>query len=247
MGNTGFDLDNLVSLISIGGPVVAVLILMSVAGLAIVIAKCAQFVSLGLPRRRFIETSLSQWQAGERGAAVAELEAQRHPIATPLVTAMRGTQSKMDTAIVREEAGRVGARELANLRRFFRPLEVIGSLAPLLGLLGTVLGMIDAFKQIAGGGSQVDPTVLSAGIWQALMTTAVGLIVAVPAVALLNWFERITERVHEDMQDVLTRFFTLFQSEQVSLHETADAPRAVSKASAGTFESEQPTRAARAG
>jgi biopolymer transport protein ExbB len=57
-------------------------------------------------------------------------------------------------------------------------------------------------------GSQVDAALLSGGIWEALLTTAAGLTVAIPAVAALNWLERGVERLHEDMQDALTRVFT---------------------------------------
>jgi biopolymer transport protein ExbB len=56
----------------------------------------------------------------------------------------------------------------------------------LLGLFGTVLGMVEAFRQLELAGSQVDPAVLSGGIWQALLTTAVGLAVAIPAVLAHN-------------------------------------------------------------
>lgn len=244
---TGFNLDSLFMLIHLGGPVIALLIAMSIIGLVVVLIKCWQFASLGVPRRQFIETSLSQWRAGECDTALARLEAQRHPIAKALATAMEGVQSRMGIAAVREEAARVGARQLSILRSYFRPLEVIGSLAPLLGLLGTVLGMIDAFKQLAGGGSQVDPSVLSAGIWQALLTTAAGLIVAIPAVVVLNWFERITERVHADMEDALTRFFTAHEREKAESHEKNDMPAAVTQPFANTAERSESPFAVRAG
>ncbi|ROO31885.1 MotA/TolQ/ExbB proton channel family protein [Salinisphaera orenii] len=202
------DLAGLFELLRLGGPVVAVLGVMSIFGFAIALLKLWQYASVRVGRRRFITPALSQWRAGERDQAIAALAAERNPIADTLAVAMRGVASGADTAIVREEAARVGARHLSRMRHYFRPLEVIGALAPLIGLLGTVMGMISAFQQLASAGSQVDPSVLSDGIWEALLTTAVGLIVAIPAVAVLNWFERIVERLHEDMQDTLTRFFT---------------------------------------
>lgn len=205
---TMFDLDGLFELLRLGGPVVAVLGIMSVFGLAIALLKIWQFAGARVYRRRFIEPALSQWQSGACEDAVAALAAERNPIADTLAVAMRGSRAGADAAVVREESARVGARHLARLRSYFRPLEVIGSLAPLLGLLGTVMGMITAFQQLADAGSQVDPAILSNGIWEALLTTAVGLVVAIPTVAALNWFERIVERLHEDMQDALTRFFT---------------------------------------
>ena len=74
-------------------------------------------------------------------------------------------------------------------------LEVIGTLTPLLGLLGTVLGMIAAFRAMEVAGSQVDPSVLSGGIWQALLTTAMGLAIAIPVMAAYNWMDRKSQRV----------------------------------------------------
>lgn len=206
--STVFDLAGLFDLLRLGGPVVAILVAMSVIGLAIVLLKCWQYVSVRVGKRRFIAPALEQWRDGHRDAAIARLAAERNPIADTLAVAMRGVSAGASVSIVREEAARVGARHLSQMRSYFRPLEVIGSLAPLLGLLGTVIGMITAFQELANAGSQVDPSMLSGGIWEALLTTAVGLIVAIPAVIALNWCERVVERLHEDMQDALTRFFT---------------------------------------
>jgi biopolymer transport protein ExbB len=75
----------------------------------------------------------------------------------------------------------------------FRILDVIAQLAPLLGLFGTVLGMIDAFQTLQGAGAAVDPSLLAGGIWVALMTTAVGLAVAMPTSLLLTWLEARVE------------------------------------------------------
>jgi len=80
--------------------------------------------------------------------------------------------------------------------------------APLLGLFGTVLGMIEAFRKLAEAGNQVNPAILSGGIWEALLTTAVGLAVAIPVVVLCNWFERRVERVGHEMESLVTQVFT---------------------------------------
>ena len=77
----------------------------------------------------------------------------------------------------------------ARLERGFRYLDSVAQLAPLLGLFGTVLGMIEAFQALQDAGSQVDPSILAGGIWVALLTTAVGLVVAMPTSIVLNWFE----------------------------------------------------------
>ena len=109
-----------------------------------------------------------------------------------------------------------GKDMLAGLRAWLRPLEVIAALAPLLGLFGTVLGMIEAFQQLEAAGSQVNPAMLSGGIWVALLTTAAGLAVAMPTVVALNWLERRVERLAHEMDAVVTRVFSLDLSAQAA-------------------------------
>nr|WP_281413132.1 MotA/TolQ/ExbB proton channel family protein [Marivibrio halodurans] len=121
---------------------------------------------------------------------------------------MIGLHRGLPEAMVREEVMRYGASALEALRAWFRPLEVIASLAPLLGLFGTVLGMISAFQQLEAAGNQVNPAILSGGIWEALLTTAAGLAVAIPTVVLLNWLERRVDRLAHEMDDLVTRVFT---------------------------------------
>jgi len=82
------------------------------------------------------------------------------------------------------------------------------AVAPLLGLRGTVLGMVEACQSLEAAGNRVNPAILSGGIWEALLTTAAGLIVAIPAVAAHNWLERSVERYSRFMEDVATRLCT---------------------------------------
>lgn len=86
-------------------------------------------------------------------------------------------------------------------------LELVATIAPLLGLLGTVLGMIAAFQVLQGSGNQADPADLAGGIWVALLTTAAGMAVAIPAGIALSWFEGITDRLQADLEDLATRIF----------------------------------------
>ncbi|HDP80540.1 MAG TPA: MotA/TolQ/ExbB proton channel family protein, partial [Spirochaetes bacterium] len=82
----------------------------------------------------------------------------------------------------REEAlKRAGSEAIENMERYLRGLSAIAHVAPLLGLLGTVTGIISAFSVISSMGGQVDVSSLAAGIWEALITTVAGLSVAIPA------------------------------------------------------------------
>lgn len=95
------------------------------------------------------------------------------------------------------------ARQLDRQRSGMRILEVISAAAPLVGLLGTVIGMIEAFQQLQAAGSQVDPSQLSGGIWQALLTTAAGLVVALPALCAWHYFDRKFEAARLCVNQVL--------------------------------------------
>lgn len=114
----------------------------------------------------------------------------------------------MSPSEAREEAERVANLHLDRLGQGLRLLAVIATLSPLLGLLGTVIGMIDAFRALEAAGNKVDPSILSGGIWVALLTTAAGLVVAIPAAAAHQWMEGIVERAGRAMEDVATQVFT---------------------------------------
>jgi biopolymer transport protein ExbB len=115
---------------------------------------------------------------------------------------------------VEDEIARVGGNLLTRLQSYFRWLEVIGNVAPLLGLLGTVIGMIGAFQALEEAGSKVDPSILSGGIWVALLTTAVGLTVAIPAVTALNLFESRLDVFRQEMRDVSARLIAALHTRQ---------------------------------
>jgi biopolymer transport protein ExbB len=196
-------------LLAAGGPVVAVLGVLSVIALAIVLLKLWQFQHVQLDRLGPAQAALARWQAGDSAGAIAQVAGSRQPVARLLEVALTAlARPAVDLALLREELARIAVAELERLRSHLRTLELIGTLSPLLGLLGTVLGMIDAFQRLQAAGSQVDPAILSGGIWQALLTTAVGLTVAIPVVLAHAWLERRVEHCGHQMEDAATRVFT---------------------------------------
>lgn len=200
----------------VGGPVVWILTGFSVIALAIVLIKLWQFMSTRPESGKHLKSVIRDWQKGDAAEAMVRLNPKR-PVDELVLISIRGlTQHKMDMATLKEELDRVATLRLNQLRAYLRPLEVIATLSPLLGLLGTVLGMIVAFQQMEAAGNQVDPSVLSGGIWQALLTTAVGLAVAIPVVTVHNWMERKVERVAALMNDTVTQIFTVERAQPVS-------------------------------
>ena len=189
-------LEILNGLFALGGPVIAVLLVMSVLTFSVAIYKFWQFSVSGVGRHRILSEALGLWDEGNQPAARARLRASRSYLAPLLGKAMdgfgrTGIEERLDA-----EAG----QEFATLERGFRLLDTIAQVAPLLGLFGTVLGMIEAFRSLQNAGSSVDPSLLAGGIWVALLTTAVGLAVAIPTSIILAWFESRTahERVFAD-------------------------------------------------
>jgi biopolymer transport protein ExbB len=192
-----------------GSPVLIALALLSVLALAIVILKLYHFARVGLWSTRWIDEVLDAVGRGDVESALARAEASPNPVARVLEIAIAGrVDPGLSEEHLREEVQRAGNGELAALESRLRGLETVGVLAPLLGLLGTVLGMINAFMRLEEGGSRVDPSLLSGGIWEALLTTAVGLAIAIPAMAALTWLESQIDRLRRSLADSVTRVLT---------------------------------------
>lgn len=104
-----------------------------------------------------------------------------------------------------EAINATGRSQVAQLERGLTMLEIIGGVSPLLGLLGTVLGMVEVFSAITASGIG-NPQVLSGGISKALITTVAGLFVAIPAVGFHSWFSRRVDDFATEMQNVSTQF-----------------------------------------
>ncbi len=99
-----------------------------------------------------------------------------------------------------ELAAREASYRLTLLEKRLHWLSVIGSLAPMLGLLGTVWGLVEAFHQIEVLGGQIQPGDLAAGIWKALLTTVFGLVVALPSLAVYHFLEQHVGAIQLQMQ-----------------------------------------------
>lgn len=209
-------LNQIQEFLMVGGPVVWILMGFSVIALTIVMVKLWQLTSVRAESRQVLELALTSWRNRDADGALAMLSDQR-PVESVVAYSMSALRSaSRDVASVREETERRALNVLHDLRANLRPLEIIASLSPLLGLLGTVLGMITAFQNMESAGAQVDPSVLSGGIWQALLTTAVGIAVAIPVVALHAWLERKVERVAHLMNDYVTQVFTSQEGERLA-------------------------------
>jgi biopolymer transport protein ExbB len=118
------------------------------------------------------------------------------------------SNSGSDRAAVEAELTRMAQRILQRLNSLLGILEQVAYLAPLLGLLGTVLGIIDVFHGLAEQGANADSGQLAGGIWEALLTTAVGLCVAIPFALVHAGLQGRIDAVRARTEDMLTRLFT---------------------------------------
>lgn len=203
----------------LGGPVLVVLFVLSTIALAIIFIKFLQFAVLRVRDQGFVPLVLNHYRSGRIQDALHVLGRRRSPVARVLEVAIEGRQRRdLNEHLIREEVDRVATEHLEQLRSYLRGLEVIAALSPLLGLLGTVLGMIDAFQQLEQAGNRINASILSGGIWEALLTTAAGLAIAIPVLAVLNWLERIVQKTAHTMESAATQVFTVAIQQQPWTH-----------------------------
>lgn len=202
-------LSPLAGLVDQGGPVVMLLLGLSIIAVALIAAKVLQFSLLGAGRYGGARKSLKLWLDGQQQEAQIAAASSRSIASDVMMKLTKGSaQTDIDKDLLKEDVERVCIQKINSMRAYLRPLDMIAQTAPLIGLLGTVLGMIEAFQAMQGAGAAVDPSVLAGGIWVALLTTAVGLAVAIPVSAVVGWFDSRIESEQSEMEALVTAFFT---------------------------------------
>ena len=174
----------------------------SVVALTIILER-----AVALRRRAVIDQTvvraINAYQGETSAAAALELCARaRGPLAR-IADAVLGVR-RLDASQLSEAMYAAGRVQVARLDRGLILLEIIANISPLIGLLGTVLGMLTVFSTITTEGIG-DAQVLSAGISKALVTTITGLCVAIPALACHSWFSKRVEDLASEMQGHATR------------------------------------------
>ncbi len=197
--------------------VVAVLLVMSVYSLWVMIDRFVVFAKARQQTDAFITGLKGHLVKRDLVAALALARAEsKSPVAKVVAAALTEHQEGLDAMkeLGPDELGdfdlvdainraieRVKEREVAGLKRGLGGLASISSAAPFIGLFGTVIGIINAFRSMAAAG-QGGLGAVSKGISEALFTTATGLLVAIPAVMMFNYFTNAIEAFVVDMNDV---------------------------------------------
>ncbi len=165
--------------------VMDLLLLTSILALAFIIERCIFWLRRRTKGGELFNKIKSLVKAGKKDEALRLLEGRRDPVSNLMRVALEnddlgedGLNELMESAILDERRA---------MERYLGALGSIGTIAPLLGLLGTVVGLIKAFHNIAITGSG-GPAVVASGIAEALLTTAFGLIIAIPVIIFYNYF-----------------------------------------------------------
>jgi len=200
--------SNLLALLKLGGPVAAVLVLLSIVATALALFKLYRFTRDGVGRHGAARAALELWRAGRRKEAIAAAAASGTPMARVIGHAFAMIETPgLPLEAAKEDVLRVALDEIREMKSYLRGIEVIAQTAPLLGLLGTVVGMIEAFNKLESSGAAVNPAQLAGGIWTALLATALGLIIAIIFSVIGAWFEARVERERSVMESLLTGLF----------------------------------------
>ena len=194
-----------------GGPVIVVMAILSLLSLAVIVVKIIDlWPATGGGNRR--DRALRQWDSGERDAARAAAAEGHAPADRMLLAAMEDLAAGRRGQRLEADLQRRGNEEVAQMNRLIRLLELIAMIAPLLGLLGTVLGMIQSFQQLEMAEGSANASVLAGGIWQALLTTAAGLLVAIPAAVAAGLFAARIDRAALAIESAVGRLLSLDDS-----------------------------------
>lgn len=185
-------------LIEKGGIFMWPLLLCSIAALAVICERMVYFIQNQGPTVKLMESVKRLVQEKKTAEALELCRVTPGPLGRIGEVYLSNIYLKNED---REELiYREGNVALEQLENHLNKLATIARISPLLGLLGTVTGMILAFKQVQALGGQVDVEVLAGGIWEALLTTAVGLSIAIPTMAAFNYFEARVEKTRSRMQ-----------------------------------------------
>jgi len=187
-----------------GGILVYPIILCSVVALAIFVERVICFARVRIRGDGLVKEIALHVRNGKSARALELAKKSKSPMGRVLTDAIEVAEQDsetLETVIINSTGG-----EVRELSRYLQTLATIANIAPLLGLLGTVVGMIKAFMVIQQMGGKVNAAVLAGGIWEAMMTTALGLSVALPAMVAHSYLVSRVDEYDAQLQDGTVTF-----------------------------------------
>jgi biopolymer transport protein ExbB len=206
-----------------GGEIAYVIAIIGAVAALLILVRCFILLWAGSGTRRLLARLRPALVAGDLDTARAEAARGRGPAGRVIRTALghlEGPRETLDDAVAEAVL-----RESPGIERFGSAIVVFAAVAPLLGLLGTVTGMMTTFEVITEHGTG-DPRLLAGGIAEALITTKYGLIVAIPALLLGTLLRGSAERILADLERSVLHVVTLYRGGAATENETAAAPTA---------------------
>ncbi len=185
------------------------LLLCSVIAAAITVERMIYFFKLNLDYERFGERLFKFLRENKIKEALLFCRKHPNPIVRIAFLYLKNLNSNLRDSILSRE----GSIAMEKVEGRLRGLSAITHIAPLLGLLGTVTGLVGAFHKIELLGGQVQPEHLASGIWEALLSTVFGLLVAIPCMAAYHSFESQADRIARRMQTIVSELDEFFSKE----------------------------------
>lgn len=195
-----------------GGPILWIILGLSVLATAIIIERMVYFKKIKVDEEKLFHRIKGAIEKKHFDEALSICDTN----VSPLTGLMKvGINHRDQPDHIQKEVLKDAARqEIPQLERFLTPLGTIAHISPLLGLLGTVTGNIKSFGILGGGSSLGDPSILAKGISEALITTAAGLIVSIPAVIFYNYLVNKVETILIKMENQVNEMVLLLKGGQ---------------------------------
>lgn len=196
-----------------GGPLMVPLILCSLVSLAVVYDRWSAFrANAKVDTRSLRATVLARLHDDDIAAAIGECESARGPVPSVMLAGLRCYQQLKDKkegaetmrVVVTQVMDDYAAQAMSVVNKRFDVLTTVATAAPLLGMTGTVTGMIASFSGLMQSGSAGDNAEVAGGIAEALTTTAVGLIIALMAVIPYSVFNRWSDEIELEIEEAST-------------------------------------------
>lgn len=194
----------------------------SVVGLAFFLERLWALQPPKIIPARFVEVVFEMLEEGKFEDAKNLCKTHESPVAAMLQAGI--SQAGRPRALIKEVMLERGEHEVFFMERFTGALSAIATVAPLMGLLGTVVGMISVFQGVmlqAGEGGAVNAGALAGGIWEAMITTAAGLTVAIPVFLGHRYVISRIDRLSVEMEEISLRALDLLAKEALPPEEAA--------------------------
>lgn len=186
-----------------GGPIMWVILVAAVVGMFVFFERLYSLQRSRVVPRAFVDRIRAMVAKGRTAEAQLLCEENDSSIARMMVASLQAYADGKSRAEIKEAVEEVGGREVAHLDKNVEIIGTVASISPLLGLLGTVVGMIQVFQRFveAYEAGQATPDVFAEGIWTALITTAYGLMVAIPMLVLYKFLQGRNDRLIVQMEE----------------------------------------------